>query len=131
MENNVALEQLSNLADQLKLQEQVVNINSTYDSFCRLIDGQLKVTTLQPRKRGILSAWERNKQNNELKCAYFNFQKEFTKVVHSSKSQFRTKRQLNFQNNRNINQKLELCQRVLVQPPSNCLHQSVHQVVKW
>ena len=44
--------------------------------------------------RHSLKAWEGNKQNNELKCAYLNSQKEFTELVRRSKCKFRRERKL-------------------------------------
>ena len=92
MQNNVAINQLRILADQMSLQNQHVDINSVYDSFCNIVDAQLEVKTLNPRKtsdrdnpwwdehlkamakrvRHSLKAWEQNKGNVELKLAYMS-----------------------------------------------------------
>ena len=114
MQNNVAINQLRILADQMSLQNQHVDINSVYDSFCNIVDAQLEVKTLNPKKtsdrenpwwdehlkamakrvRLSLKAWEQNKGNGELKLAYMSNQKEFSKLVRKSKRRFRRGRQL-------------------------------------
>ena len=113
MQDSVVLEQLCMLADQLAPENQQVDITLVYESFCGIIDDQLEITC-KPRKpsdhnkpwwnedlkalakkvRHSLKAWERNKRNGELKSAYLNSQKEFSKLVCKSKRRFRRERQL-------------------------------------
>ena len=114
MQDSVVLEQLCMLADQLAPENQQVDINLIYESFCGIIDDQLEITISKPRKpsdrnkpwwdenlkvlaqkvRHSLKTWERNKQNGELKSAYLNSQKEFSKLVRKTKRRFRRERQL-------------------------------------
>ena len=92
MQDDVTLEQLHLLSDQLSPENQEVDINLIYDSFCRILDKQLEITISKPRKpsdhnklwwdenlkasakkvRHSLKSWERNKQNGELKSAYLS-----------------------------------------------------------
>ena len=114
MQGSVVLEQLCTLADQLAPENQQVDVNLIYESFCGIIDDQLEITMSKPRKpsdcnkpwwdenlkalakkvRHFLKAWERNKQSGELKSAYLNSQKEFSKLVRKTKHRFRRERQL-------------------------------------
>ena len=116
MQGSVVLEQLCMLADQLAPENRQVDVNLIYESFCGIIDDQLEIKMSKPRKpsdhnkpwwdenlkvlakkvlKGILSkSWERNKQNGELKSAYLNSQKEFSKLVRKTKRCFRRERQL-------------------------------------
>ena len=110
MQDSVILEQLCILADQLAPGNQQVDVNLIYKSFCSIIDDQLEITTSKPRNpsdhnkpwlkalakkvRHSFKVWERNKQNGELKSAYLNSQKEFSKLVRKTKRRFRRERQL-------------------------------------
>ena len=156
MQDSVVLEQLCMLADQLAPENQQLDINLIYESFCGVIDEQLEITISKPRKssdhnkpwcnenlkvlaqkvRHSLKTWERNKQNGELKSAYLNSQKEFCKLVRKTKRHFRRERQLKLLEQQKYKPKLfwnfikGILSRVLGPLLSNCLHQFTHQMVK-
>jgi len=54
-----------------------------------------ELSTLAKKVRCALKAWERNKSNGELKLAYLNLQRNFSKLVRKCKRQFRRERQMN------------------------------------
>ena len=140
MQDSVVLEQLCMLADQLASENQQVDINLIYESFCGIIDDQLEITISKPRKpsdhnkpwwdenlkvlaqkvRHSLKIWERNKQNGELKSAYLNSQKEFCKLVRKTKRRFRRERQLKLLEQQKYNL-FGILSRVLGLLLSNCM----------
>ena len=127
MQDEEVIEDLGALAAQFSLDTSHIDINQVYDSFCKIIDEQLEtmvvknpkgsqnfhkawwneeLSTLAKKVRCALKAWERNKSNGELKLAYLNLQRNFSKLVRKCKRQFRRERQMNFWNNKRISPKI-------------------------
>ena len=115
MRSAAATESLGSLAANLLMSSLPVDVDSVYNSFCKIIDEQLETRTVKHSKgakdfnkawwteelkslvkkvRCALKAWERDKAGTELKLAYLNSQKMFSKLVRKSKRQLRSERQM-------------------------------------
>lgn len=106
------LETLTNLLRDRSLTTPVGNIDEIYNEFCSIIDSQLDCKTITPKGnvnhrkawwnkdlsalarevRLALKKWEANKSNKDLKLAYLEKQKCFSKMVRGCKRKLRKAR---------------------------------------
>ena len=108
MSSTRPVRELDVLASQLELDDSASNLDEVYDGFCKIIDSQLLTKQVSKGRssnyskpwwnkdlgdlakdvRLALKQWEENKSSVELKLAYLNKQKQFSKLVRSSKRRF-------------------------------------------
>ena len=116
MQGKAVIDELGLLAAQLSLEALPIDLDTIYNSFCKIIDEQLvtkpfkhpkrsqnynkawwneELSALAKKVRCTLKAWEGNKSSSELKLAYLENQRNFSKLVRRSKRKFRRDRQVN------------------------------------
>lgn len=114
MQDAATAGKVQSLAAQLLFDTSHVDVNTVYDSFCKVIDEQIgdqsptnlshtsnrrkawwneELRELAKAVRFSLKAWEQNKSNNDLRELYLHSQKEFSKLVRKSKRRYRRERQ--------------------------------------
>ena len=117
MHDQKILERLQQLGHEMSGKDtsrSVASLDDMYGEFCDIIESQLDVKQPKPRKghgkqwwnsslsaqvkevRKALKQWEANRSNDNLKLNYLQKQKQFSKLVRSSKRKYKGRDTLNY-----------------------------------
>ena len=103
------VQELEGIVNQLELDKTNISLDEVYKNFCEIIDSQLlskqvnkgrstsyskpwwneDLGALAKEVRLALKQWEKHRGNSQLKLSYLTKQKQFNKLVRSSKRKFR------------------------------------------